>query len=546
MPRQTVLSTRVRPYDERRREIEATPLPPSIGALIDELAASVPDHVAWNFFDEGETITYAALRREVNRLANGLRAIGVRKGSHVGVMLPNIAAFPLTWLALARLGAVMIPVNVRYTERELHYVLDDGEADFIVIDASLLSILENVPHPLPRLTAQHVVVVGDTPNRYRSWSDVRNTGGADAPAGTEAGFLDDLLNIQYTSGTTGFPKGCMLTQRYWLIIGKVNAWRDGRIYRNILSSTPFFYMDPQWLLMMTFFQRATLYVAERQSASRFMDWVRRYDIDFTLLPNVILKQPPSPDDRKNALVRVNIYGFSKADHAALEERYDVIAREAFGMTEIGNATFMPIEETGMVGSGSCGVASPFRECRVADENGNPLPDGETGELLVRGPGILQGYYRKPEANKASFHGEWFRTGDLFRRDERGFFYIVGRIKDMIRRAGENIAAREVEAVVCGLSEIAEAAAMPVPDETRGEEVKVYVVPQPGITKADLSPQKIIDYCTTNLASFKVPRYIEYRSELPKTPSDKVAKHVLKAEKSDLRAGSWDRVEQRWH
>jgi crotonobetaine/carnitine-CoA ligase len=183
---------------------------------------------------------------------------------------------------------------------------------------------------------------------------------------------------------------------------------------------------------------------------------------------------------------------------------------------------------------------------VADENGNPLPDGEIGELIVRGPGILQGYYRKPEANKASFHGEWFRTGDLFRRDERGFFYIVGRIKDMIRRAGENIAAREVEAVVCGLPEIAEAAALPVPDETRGEEVKIYVVPQPGVTQANLTPQKIIGYCTANLASFKVPRYIEYRSELPKTPSDKVAKHVLKAEKQDLRTGSWDRVEQRWH
>ncbi|HKS63390.1 MAG TPA: AMP-binding protein [Xanthobacteraceae bacterium] len=546
MPRQAVLSTRVPAYEERRREIEASPLPANIGALIDELAASVPDRVAWNFFDQGETITYAALRTEVNRLANGLRAIGVRKGSHVGVMLPNIAAFPLTWLALARLGAVMIPVNTRYTERELHYVLDDGEADFVVIDAGLLSVLENVPQPLPRLTDQNVVVVGDAPSRYRSWSAVKSAGSGDTPAGVDGVLLDDLLNIQYTSGTTGFPKGCMLTQRYWLVIGKVNAFRDGRTYRNILASTPFFYMDPQWQLMMTFFQRATLYVAERQSASRFMEWVRRYAIDFTLLPNVILKQPPSPHDRNNALIRVNIYGFSKADHAELEERYDLIAREAFGMTEIGNAIFMPIEETGMVGSGSCGLASPFRECRVADENGNPLPDGEIGELIVRGPGILQGYYRKPEANKASFHGDWFRTGDLFRRDERGFFYIVGRIKDMIRRAGENIAAREVEAVVCGLPEIAEAAAMPVPDATRGEEVKIYVVPQPGVTKADVSPQKIIDYCVGNLASFKVPRYIEYRDELPKTPSDKVAKHVLKAEKPDLRSGSWDRVEQRWH
>jgi crotonobetaine/carnitine-CoA ligase len=545
MPRQAILSTSVSPYEQRRREIEAEPLPLNVGALIDEIAASDPERIAWNFFDDGETITYAALRREVNRLANGMRAIGVAKDTHVGVMLPNIAAFPLTWLALARLGAVMIPINVRCTGRELHYVLDDGDADFVVIDADFVPMLESVPQPLPRLKPDRILVVGDAPPKYRAWSAVKDAGSEEPPAGI-AVALDDLLNIQYTSGTTGFPKGCMLTQRYWLVIGKVNARRDGRTFRNILSSTPFFYMDPQWLLMMSFFQRATLHVAARQSASRFMDWVRRYNIDFTLLPNVILKQPPSAGDRNHALVKANIYGFPKADHAALEERYDVIAREAFGMTEIGSATFMPIEETGMVGSGSCGLPSPFRECRVADEDGNTLPDGEIGELLVRGPGILQGYYRKPEANKASFHGDWFRTGDLFRRDERGFLYIVGRIKDMIRRAGENIAAREVETVVCGLPEIAEAAAMPVPDETRGEEVKIYVVPQPGVSRSELTPQKIIEYCATNLASFKVPRYIEYRSELPKTPSEKVAKHVLKAEKPDLRAGSWDRVEQRWH
>jgi acyl-CoA synthetase (AMP-forming)/AMP-acid ligase II len=283
-----------------------------------------------------------------------------------------------------------------------------------------------------------------------------------------------------------------------------------------------------------------LHVAYRQSAVRFMHWVREHDIEFCLLPNVLLKQAPSPEDRNHKLVKGNVYGFAKSDHAALEERYDLIAREAFGMTEIGSATFMPIEETSMVGSGSCGLTSPFRECRIADTQGNALPDGEIGELIVRGPGILRGYYRKPEATAAAFHGEWFRTGDLFRRDTRGFFSVVGRIKDMIRRAGENISALEVEAVVCGIAEVAEAAALPIADAVRGEEVKVYVVLQPHVPAEGLSPQRIIEHCAANLASFKVPRYIEFRKELPKTPSDKVAKHVLRAEKVDLRIGSWDR------
>ena len=519
-------------------------MPPNLYTLLKQAAAEVPKKTVLHFIENGETLTYAGLLTKVERLATWLYAVGVRKGSHVGVMLPNISAFPLSWLAIARLGAVMIPVNTRYTARELHYVLDDGDADFLIIHADFADLIGTMPAPLPRVKDDHVVVIGDTNGRHRVWPDLNAP--VDITIVDPEPSHEDLLNIQYTSGTTGFPKGCMLTQLYWLTIGKVNAARDGRQYRHILSATPFFYMDPQWQLMMAIYQRSTLHVAKQQSASRFMGWIRKYEIEFCLMPNVILKQPQSPLDGDNKLIRANVYGFTAAEHTTLEDRFDFFAREAFGMTEIGSATFMPIEETGMLGSASCGLASPFRECRVVDENGNPLPDGEIGELVVRGQGILKGYYHKPEANAAAFYGDWFRTGDLFRRDEKGFYYIVGRVKDMIRRAGENIAAREVEAVVCGLPQIAEAAAVPVPDDVRGEEVKIYVVAQPGVSQDDVPPEKIVDYCVANLATFKVPRYIEYREDLPKTPSEKVAKHVLKAEKTDLRVGSWDRVEQRWH
>jgi crotonobetaine/carnitine-CoA ligase len=543
MLREKVLAEKVPPVAERRRQIESERLPENLGALLDETAAAVPDQLAWHFFESDETITYAALRAAVNRLANGLRAIGAGKGAHVGVMLPNVAAFPITWLAIARLGAVMIPVNARYTGRELHYVLDDGEADFLVIDEAFLPALDEVAGRLPRLGPGRVIVRGAARPGQRSWSGLSEGQSADFAGETPA--RDDLLNIQYTSGTTGFPKGCLLTQRYWLTIGKVNARRDGRVYKRILAATPFFYMDPQWLLLMSFYQRGTLYVAARQSASRFMEWVRRYRINFTLFPELAYKQKPTPQDPDNEIVRVNMYGVRKEFHADVERRFAFVAREAFGMTEIGSGMFMPIEATDMVGSGSCGIPAPFRECRVADPDGNTVPPGTVGELLVRGPGILLGYYRKPEATAAAFHGDWFRTGDLFRQDERGYLYIVGRVKDMIRRAGENIAAREVEAVLCQLPEIAEAAAVPVPDETRGEEVKAYVVLQPGVTPGDVPPERIVAHCSAGLASFKVPRYLEYRPSLPKTPSEKIAKHVLKQESPDLRRGSWDRVDGRW-
>lgn len=529
---------------ERRRLIEAQPLPASIGALLEEAAAETPDRLAWDFFESGEKISYRDLLVRVNRLANGLMRAGVRKGTHVGVMLPNVAAMPATWLALARIGAVMVPMNTAYTAREMQYVIDDGNVEWMVVHEDCLPTLSALPARPARLTDDRVIVVGQPRSGERRWAELIDGERGDVipPQAVDA---DDLVNIQYTSGTTGFPKGCMLSQRYWLTIGKINARRDGREYRRILAATPFFYMDPQWMLMMAFYRRATLYVARRQSASRFMAWVRAHRIQFCLFPEIVYKQPPSARDRDNEIIRVNVYGLHKGLHAALEERFDFVAREAFGMTEIGSGLFMPIEAVDMIGSGSCGVPTPYREARIADPAGNAVGPGEAGELLVRGPGILQGYYGKPEATAAAFHGDWFRTGDLFRQDERGYYYIIGRMKDMIRRAGENISAREVEAVLQGLPQIVEAAAVPVPDETRGEEVKAYVVLQPGLRADDLPPQRIIAHCEANLARFKVPRYIAYVDSLPKTPSEKIAKQRIVQGAGDIRKGSYDRVEGCW-
>ena len=527
-----------------RRRIEATPFARNLGAFVDEAAARNGSWTLWTFFDEKRTATYAEAKAAIDRMAEALLHAGVRQGSHVGVMLPNVPEFPTTWLALARLGAVMVPINIGYTARELHYVLTDSEASFLVIDRSCLPTLETMNAETPVLDAQHILVLGgdgtggrpleallrDAPPRSGPWPE---------PA------LDDLMNIQYTSGTTGFPKGCMLTHRYWLTLGKVAAMRGEDECRRILIAQPYYYMDPQWLLLMAMYSDGQAFVARRASSSRFMDWVRAHDIEYCLFPGVVDKEPPSPLDRQHKLKRVSVFGLAKQAHADLEQRFGVIARESFGMTEVGSALFMPREATDMVGSGACGVPSPYREAKVCDENGNEVPTGEIGELCIRGPGILLGYYRKPEANAASFRDGWFRTGDLFRRDERGFHYIVGRVKDMIRRSGENIAARELEAVMREIDEIAEAAAVGVPDARRGQEVKAYIVLKPGVDRAQVSPERFFAHCDARLAKFKVPRYLEYRDSLPKTPSEKIAKQRLVDEKPDLRADSYDRVDGVW-
>lgn len=530
------------PAAARFRAIEREPLPPSLGALLDQLADEVPNRQAWHFFESGERITYGELRRQVDKLANGLAAIGVSRGTHVGVMLPNVPALPLTWLALARIGAVMVPVNVRYTAHELEYVMDDSEARFLVIDAQFLPAVEALRRR-PGFDAGMILHGGVAPG-LRSFAAAMS-GRNEAYRGAAPG-QDDLLNIQYTSGTTGFPKGCMLTHRYWLTVGKVHAHCDAQDYERILITLPFFYMTGLWQFVMSLYQRACVHVAARQSASRFMDWVRKHEIDFCIYPALAYKQPRSPQDSEHKVKRANIYGFPPGDHAGLEQRHDFYAREGFGMTEIGAGMIVPLEAADMVGTGSCGIPAPFRECRVADENGRTVPIGTVGELLVRGPGIMKGYYRKPEANQGAFWGDWFRTGDLFRQDERGYFYILGRTKDTVRRSGENIAAREVESILLELPEIAETAVVPVPDELRGEEVKAYLVLQPGLTQNDLPPEKVIRHCEGKLAIFKIPRYLEYRTTpLPRTESGKISKPPLLREKADLRSSSWDRVDGIW-
>ena len=257
---------------QRIRAIEAEPLTENLGALLDEAACEAGEQVIWDFFEEGQKETYAALNRRVNGIAGNLLRLGVRKGTHVAVMLPNIPVFPALWLALARIGAVMVPVNIAYRERELAFVLNDSEAEFLVIDAVLRAVVEacrdsgQVSLPV----AREIVVGGEGVPGSVAWTaldgDPQDSFTPPEPVGP-----DDLLNIQYTSGTTGFPKGCLLTHRYWVVAGKVNAFRDGRHYARILAPTPFFYMDPQWLLVMAIYLRGTLFVARRQSSSRFMD-----------------------------------------------------------------------------------------------------------------------------------------------------------------------------------------------------------------------------------------------------------------------------------
>jgi crotonobetaine/carnitine-CoA ligase len=469
----------------------------------------------------------------------------VRKGTHVAILLPNVPEFPILWLALGRLGAIMIPVNITYTAREIDYVLTDGAAELLVAHAELLPGYEGIERP--PLPMGRVVVVGGAHGGYAH--DWRVLAAAAEPAFTEVEAVepDDLVNIQYTSGTTGFPKGCMLSHRYWISLGYVTVRFWGTPIERIYGGANFYYMLLQRMLVNAAFGGGALFVPRRPGARSFMAEARTHRCENAAIFEAVYKQPPHAEDGCNALKIVNIFGFTPESQADFQRRFDVAAQEFYGMTETAHIAYMPASEVlARTGSGSCGVVAPGREVSLRDPDWREVETGREGELWVRGEGILQGYWRKPEANAESFRDGWFRTGDLARVDGEGYYTILGRTKDMIRRNGENIAAREVEAVMRLLPQVREAAALAVPDPYSGEEVKLYLEMQPGLGRDDLPPEAVFAHAGANLAPFKVPRYLAYRAELPRTvETDRVEKKKLRAEVGDLRLGAYDRRDDTW-
>ncbi|MFT4067383.1 class I adenylate-forming enzyme family protein [Paraburkholderia sp.] len=532
----------------RRKRQEQLALPESLGQFVREQAALHGEKTAAVWFERGISMTYAEIDCAASQLADALVKRGVRKGCHVALMLKNAPEFPITWIALGRIGAVMVPVNTAYTRDEMTFVLTDADAQYLVIDAEFVPRLADLPSLPPLLAWERVIVSGETEHPLQ-WQSLLASGRADFTAPSHVS-RDDLLNLQYTSGTTGFPKGCMLSHDYWMIhchsAARHRRGPDAGI-ENVLIWAPFFYMDPMWQFLMTLKLGGTAYIAERMSLTRFMSWLIDYRIHYCIFPEPALSQHPrGPRDADVCLKYISIYGWTRPAREEVQARFNVIAREGFGMTEIGTGALVPAWACGKALERTCGLPAPFRELQIRREDGAIADLEEVGELWIRGRGILWGYYKRPEANAESFDGEWFRTGDLFRRDADGFYYIVGRIKEMIRRAGENVSATEVETVLRSMDAIDEAAVVPVPDPLRREEVKAYLKLREGLTHADVTPAAVFEHCARHLAPFKVPRYLQYIEEdFPRTPSRKIAKKRLIAEAADPFANTYDRQESRW-
>ncbi len=496
---------------------------------------------AINIFERGESATYSEMDRLSNRYGNALRAFGVRKGTRVAIMLPNRIEFPILWFALAKLGAILVPINIRYTPREIEFVLNDNQTSVAVVDESTWQLFSMMDPWPPGLAKERVILVGQRSATGTAQLDQLLKGAEESPVHEDV-RPDDLLNIQYTSGTTGFPKGCMLTHDYWGVASYQQAYRDVQPYETYLAWSPFFYAYGLGLFLKSYRQGGTLYVARQLSSARCIGWIEKYRIEYATLPEQVAK---AADSELPCLKQVAQYDpWSPETVRQFRARCGARALNSYGSTEFGYALLPPdLEE--MDDSGSVGIRAPFRDIRLVTEDGSPARAGEVGELWVRGRGIFTGYWNNPEGNAASFDGEWFKTGDLLRSDELGFHWFVGRKKEIIRRSGENIAAREIEAVVREIPAVADVAAVPVRDTKRGEEVKICVELRRGHTADDLLVAHILDHARSRLAVFKVPRYVAFTPALPRTTSsNKVIKREL-MDVSDPLADAYDAVEKRW-
>ena len=354
--------------------------------------------------------------------------------------------------------------------------------------------------------------------------------------------------LVYTSGTTGNPNGVMVTQKMYVAAGQGFAhWTQASSEDRFFTCLPYFHANTHYYSTMgTLAIGATLVVVDRFSASRFWGQVREARatvVNFIgMMMPILAKQPESPTDKDNS---VRLFYGSPANSPeflqAFQERFDTDLIVGFGMTETCYGTIEGIREERRPGSSGRARQHPDprfqNQVTIVDDQGATVTPGTVGEICIKNPALMQGYWRNDEQTQLSLRDGWLYAGDLARMDEDGFLYFVDRKKDVIRRRGENISSLEVEDVIKRHSGILDCAIIGVPSELGEDEVKAYVVRRPG---SSLTPEDVVFWCAEHLAYFKVPRYIELREDLPRTPSLRVRKDLLRRERSDLTLGCFDR------
>ncbi|MFF9203997.1 long-chain fatty acid--CoA ligase [Streptomyces sp. NPDC014986] len=501
----------------------------NFASTLDHQAEHRPDKVVLTY--GARTLSNTDLHERVNALAAGLRDLGVRRGDIVGMLLYNCPEFLELVYAVNRLGAAFLPLNYRLAPAEWEYILANSEAKVLVADPEFTDALDGLR--LPALRAR-LTTAAEAPAapwvRYEELVTAHR--GARVPVADVAG--EDLQRLMYTSGTTSRPKGVCISHRNlaWKNLGLMVQF--GLTDQEVTAvAGPLYHVGALDMGgLATLHAGGSLVLQRKFDAAGLLGLVERHRATSVWLApamvNAVLQLPDDLARKDVGSIRLILSGGEKMPEARLRqvlERFPgVWFADAYGLTEtVSSDTFVPYAHV-RDKLGSVGRPLPHNQVRVADDQGEPVPAGAIGEVLVRGPKVFSGYWRDDEANKKAFVNGWFRTGDMGRLDDDGFLYIEDRKKDMIVSGGENIATPEIERVLYEHEDVVEAAVVGRPDERWGEVPHAFLVLRAGAT---LTAADVAAFCAGRLARFKVPKYVTLIDELPRTPSGKVLKRQLR-------------------
>lgn len=519
----------------------------TFGALVAARAEQHPDALAIKF--EQQQLSFAELHRRANRLANALANLQLVKGETCAVMLPNGPDYLTTWLALTRLGVIEVPINVAYRGDLFTYLLNQAECSALVIDQQYLEHFLQISADLPNL--RHIVVVNSNtttptsitrPTATTTLHDFQDILAHSADSEPDTTIHDtDPSVILFTSGTTGPSKGVVLSHRANFVLARnVSELMGYTQGERLFTVFPLFHVNaryttvlPAWLV------DGDCVMHDRFSASNFLDFCRTEQVTafnyMGALLMMLMKQPERTNDADNPVRRAYGAPAPVEIYRDFEQRFGVQLVEVYGSTELGTATMNTVDAFRI---GSCGKAVPYFEVKIHDSLDNECPVGTEGEIVVRPtrPRVMfDQYYKMPTETVNAFRNLWFHTGDRGRMDEDGYFYFIDRMKDAIRRRGENISSWEVEKVLNTHPKVLETAVIGTPSALTEEEVLVVVVLRDGEA---LSPVELLDFCQGRMAHFAIPRYVRFVSALPRTPSQRVEKYKLRA--AGLTSDTWDR------
>ena len=504
-----------------------------VGRLLEDKAAKLPDHPI--LFWSDEVYTYSQLNYNANKIARGFLDIQLQHSDRVAVMMQSSPTYIGVWFGLAKLGAIEVPINTAYKGDLLAHIINSSGASVAVVDIEFLPVFEQIIKLCPLLKRIVINTDANSPKNFSIKEEVTydQLSLLSSDDGSNLGhniLPEDIACVMFTSGTTGPSKGVIINNAFELsfavIFNEIVSLSSSDITYNFL---PFFHIAGKFILLGTMFVDGRMVLRARFSADSFWADVRKYGVTVTVgvggICQMLYAKPSTPQDSENPLRM--IYSVPNP-HDVLEKfkkRFGVELTEGYGSTEANIVVYTrPNEDTPL---GAAGRAAPYYDVRIVDEDDNEVPPGVSGEIVVRPKYaniLMEGYFGLPEKTIETFRNLWFHSGDRGVMDESRYLFFLDRMKDAIRRRGENISSFEVERIVSKYSAVSEVAAIGVPADVGEDEVKIIVVCR---EDTPINPIDLFKHCINEMPYFMVPRFIEFVDVLPRTPTQKVRKVELR-------------------